>query len=515
MSIRPNRRAFISGVCAATWSLSGVCKQRVFAGSQLGLANDPQRPQFHLLPSANWMNDPDAPVFWNGKYHMFYQYNPDGAYWGNMHWGHAVSPDMIHWKHLPIALAPTPGGPDDAGCFTGTAVIRGDHVEILYTGVTKRDDEQASTQNGSPKFHETQCLAIGSGNDLLNWEKLPDPVISSPPAGAEWSGFRDPSPWQSGEYWYTVIGSGLKHRYGVALLYRSRDLRHWEYLHPAATGEMNNSLGKHLPEEGDMWECPELFEVEGKWILIYSTKGKAFWQCGDWDSDRLLFRPRERGLLDYGCMYAPKTQRDKQGRRILWGWIKETRPETEFRAAGWAGVMSLPRIIEADDQYNVVMRVAQEFESLRMRHHTIREQSDAQTRQREINHMRIYNGCGELRCTFKSRHKACGLALEAVEAGLSKTWLDIQSDPESATKLTINGGVAEIGSGLEGLDLRLIIDGSVIEIFAGQHLVCTERIYFHGIAAPSLRPRITGAVENIKDLSVWDLAPISKDRLTS
>ena len=85
---------------------------------RISLAEDPLRPQFHLLPRANWMNDPNGPIYWNGQYHMFYQFNPDGAYWGNMHWGHAVSPDMVHWRHLAVALAPTPGSPDADGCFT-------------------------------------------------------------------------------------------------------------------------------------------------------------------------------------------------------------------------------------------------------------------------------------------------------------------------------------------------------------------------------------------------------------
>src|SRR5262249_62291113 len=86
------------------------------------LAADPLRPQCHLLPSKNWMNDPNGPIFWKGRYHMFFQYNPYGAVWGNMHWAHAVSPDMLHWRHEPVALAPTPGWEDADGCFTGSAV---------------------------------------------------------------------------------------------------------------------------------------------------------------------------------------------------------------------------------------------------------------------------------------------------------------------------------------------------------------------------------------------------------
>ena len=97
--------------------------------TQAEIAADPLRPQFHLLPQRNWMNDPNGPIFWKGKYHMFFQYNPDAAVWGDMHWAHAVSPDMVHWKHLPVALAPTPGGYDADGCFSGSAAVFRRHTD--------------------------------------------------------------------------------------------------------------------------------------------------------------------------------------------------------------------------------------------------------------------------------------------------------------------------------------------------------------------------------------------------
>ena len=133
-----NRRRFLTSILGtATLPVpAGVRAHPMLTSDSLyDLAADPLRPRFHLLPHANWMNDPNGPIYWNGQYHMFYQYNPDGAYWGNMHWGHAVSPDMVHWRHLPVALAPTPGSPDADGCFTGTAVIQDVRATILYTGV--------------------------------------------------------------------------------------------------------------------------------------------------------------------------------------------------------------------------------------------------------------------------------------------------------------------------------------------------------------------------------------------
>src|ERR1700758_3966573 len=117
-----SRRRFVQE-CAG-FALASMLRRDAFAADDL--AHDSNRPQFHLLPAANWMNDPNGPIYWKGNYHMFYQCNPNGAVWGDMHWGHAMSPDMVHWRHLPVALAPTPGGPDSAGCFSGTAVMNGD-----------------------------------------------------------------------------------------------------------------------------------------------------------------------------------------------------------------------------------------------------------------------------------------------------------------------------------------------------------------------------------------------------
>ncbi|MGA9718191.1 MAG: glycoside hydrolase family 32 protein, partial [Acidobacteriaceae bacterium] len=125
--LSPNRRQFL-----ATAAALALAPRALLANSNPGtakpateIANDPRRPQFHLLPAKNWMNDPNVPIFFNGKYHMFFQYNPRAAVWGDMSWYHSVSPDMLHWTHLPLALEPTTGGPDAFGCFSGSAIAVG------------------------------------------------------------------------------------------------------------------------------------------------------------------------------------------------------------------------------------------------------------------------------------------------------------------------------------------------------------------------------------------------------
>ena len=135
-----SRRRFVQMSAAA--AVGSVSSRALVAGDDRGdailcrkLASDPLRPQYHLMPAHNWMNDPNGPIYFGGRYHMFHQYNPRGATWGNMHWAHATSPDMIHWQHEPIALAPTAGGPDSEGVFSGSAVLDDGKPAVIYTAV--------------------------------------------------------------------------------------------------------------------------------------------------------------------------------------------------------------------------------------------------------------------------------------------------------------------------------------------------------------------------------------------
>jgi beta-fructofuranosidase len=159
-----SRRRLLKWLTAAGAVVPLPSQQRALAafleGEQKDLSQDPLRPQFHLLPARNWMNDPNGPIYINGQYHMFFQYNPKAAVWGNMSWAHAVSPDMIHWKHLPVAFTMTPGGPDAAGCFSGSAIAVTEQgrqrVYMVYTGVVRNKEHETVRNEG---FQESQCLA--------------------------------------------------------------------------------------------------------------------------------------------------------------------------------------------------------------------------------------------------------------------------------------------------------------------------------------------------------------------
>jgi|HubBroStandDraft_4_1064222.scaffolds.fasta_scaffold56007_2 beta-fructofuranosidase len=514
-----NRRQLLAGVVAVTGGAAlrrlAILNPVLASASPAELAADPRRPQYHLLPAANWMNDPNGPIYWRGEYHMFYQYNPNGPVWGDMHWGHAVSPDMVHWRHLPVALAPTPGGPDAAGCFSGTALADGDQVAFLYTGVVSAPENEATIRDGVHSLKESQCLAFGTGNDLSHWTKASSAVIPAPPPGLDVTGFRDPAPWRQGDTWYMAVGSGIRDKGGAVLLYRSADLHHWEYLHLLAQGSGTGKQTANPVDSGDMWECPDFFPLGEKHVLIHSTGGRAYWQSGVFDSEALVFHPERGGVLDYGSFYAPKTQVDKNQQRILWGWITEARPESEYRPAGWAGMMSLPRVLTLDANHDLQIQVAPEIEKLRGRERRLRLTGNEENDRRQLAKMQIENGCGEIVCSFRRGTDPLEFSLVSADS-TGKPWLTCRFDPSRANEILIDDHLVPLGIGESPeTELRFFIDGSGIESFANRHGALTKRFYYPGPSAPAIGVQVTGKLESLSALFMGQMTPISRDRLTT
>jgi len=475
------------------------------------LAADPRRPQFHLLPAANWMNDPNGPIYWKGKYHMFYQYNPDGAYWGNMHWGHAVSSDMVHWRHRPVALAPTAGGPDADGCFTGTAAVLNGRVTLLYTGVKAASRADATIKNSNPPYRETQCMAIASDDGLEAWSKLPAPVLDAPPPGLQVTGFRDPSPWKQGDWWYMTIGSGIAGQGGAVLLYRSRDLQSWQYMHLLAQQSAGNAPFAGPADARVVWECPEFFALNGRHVLIYSTAGKTCWQSGTLDQEQLIFHPEKTGFVDYGSFYAAKTQLDADGNRILWGWIQESRPEAEYRAAGWASMMSLPRRLSLSADGELQMSFAPQLAQLRGDKLPVNPHEIPTA----MSSLRLKHCCGEVRISARKDSEPFQLSIGNHTAG-AEPWLTIDHAPGPNGGLLIDGRpLPNFVSDQDKITLHFYMDGSVIELLVNDSYSLTRRFYFSGDTAPDAGIHYGAGWHAFDSLDCWQIHPISRDRLTS
>jgi beta-fructofuranosidase len=335
------------------------------------------------------------------------------------------------------------------------------------------------------------------------------------------TGFRDPCPWRYLDNWYLNVGSGVRGKGGMILLYRSKDFRHWEYLHPLVEGTMpaDSDSAKSATDpvgSGEMWECPDFFAIRDKYVLIYSTQGKVFWQSGVLDSGTMRFKPEKGGLLDHGSFYAPKAQLDKDGNRILWGWLPETRPLEEYRASGWAGMMSLPRLLDLDSNGMLTLRVSPAVEKLRGSEQSLHKSGTDAEDQRQIDAMRIRDCCGEVECTASLPNEPFAFSLILVDGSAQgKNLIAVEWRPQGRT-LLLDGQATSVDIGMRSdLNLRAYVDGSVIEFFVNDRLACTRRFYYSGNKAPEIRIGISGRTDGLKRLTVWQMTPISPNRLTT
>ena len=299
------------------------------------------RPAFHLTPLTGWMNDPNGFSWYHGQYHLFYQYNPYDTEWDAMHWGHAVSHDLLHWTYLPAALAPD-ASYDSFGCFSGCAVETPDGKQLLmYTGVRQEGGDKG-------KEYQTQCIAVGDGKDYTKYEK--NPVLGSDalPEGLSPYDFRDPKIWQTdGGKYRCVVGARRKDKRGVLLQYESTDGFNWRY-----AGVLAENDGRF----GLMWECPDFFPLDGKHVLFvspqdmlpegfeYHNGNGTVCLTGTYDGER--FTEEHNQAIDYGIdFYAPQTILTPDGRRVMIGWMQnwDTCKTTGYEERPWFGQMSLPR----------------------------------------------------------------------------------------------------------------------------------------------------------------------------
>jgi beta-fructofuranosidase len=462
------------------------------------LSSDSHRPRYHVLPPSNWMNDPNGVCQWDGQYHLFYQYNPLAARWGVIHWGHAVSVDLVHWADLPIALSPTPGGPDADGCWSGCIVNNGGVPTMLYTGLHNRA--------------QRPCLAT-SDDGLLTWHKHPgNPVIAEPPTDVDALDFRDHCIWQEDASWYQLIGGKIDGVGGAALLYRSRDLVEWEYLHPLCVGDQT--------ETGTIWECPDFFPLGDKHVLLISPipLRKTLYMVGTYADHR--FTPERVEVLDAGGhYYAPQSMRDIQGRRLIWGWVWEGRDEPAQLAAGWAGVMSLPRMLTLLPNGMLGSAPAPELESLREHHQGWRDLQLIATAAHILSE--VQGTTLEISVEFAPNDAAAfGIDVRCSADGVERTrivydrarqQLEIdrsQSSASTADQRDLYGGTLALEAG-ESLTLRVFVDGSVLEVFANGRLCLTSRVY---PAETSLGVGLfaQGGSVNVPAIDVWDMQSIWK-----
>ena len=473
-------------------------------------SQDMHRPGYHFLPEKNWMNDPNGLIQWKGQYHLFYQYNPSSPIHGTIHWGHAASTDLVHWQHLPLALAPTPGGPDASGVWSGCAVDAAGVPTLIYTGL-------------SPQGEQGVCLASGS-DDLLHWDKQAiNPVIPAPPAelrNQAQGQFRDPFVWRADGRWQMVIGSKIAGQGGVILRYGSDNLVHWEYLGILMAGDEAQTKPFWT---GAMWECPNFFELDGKSVLIFSVQTAQeellypVYYVGDEDGRR--FQPTQSSILVYGnSFYAPQVMQTQDGRRLMWGWLKEGCSQDACMEAGWSGVMSLPLELHLLADGSLRVEPVEEIKTLRGEHR--HWEGLALTPAFEGLPGGRAGDCLEIEAVFEPGPAAeFGFRLFASPDGQEQTRLIcdcaqgrlvLERDASSLSS-TVEREVRQAPLSLDAdgtIKLRIFLDRSVLEVFAAGHTCLASRVYPTRPDSLGLELFARGGETKLKSLDVWRMGSI-------
>jgi beta-fructofuranosidase len=447
--------------------------------------HDPHRLAYHFMAPAGWMNDPNGLIYWRGAYHVFYQHNPYRAHWGAMHWGHAVSADLVRYEHRPVAMAPcgpyeAPGG----GCFSGSAVDDDGTLTLIYTATSEGPNSQK------------QCIATST--DGLRFEKYRgNPVIPAPPAQGCGSDFRDPKVWRHDGAWWMMVGS-RDGELGNVLLYRSGDLRAWDFVSVLCQSE---------GPQGRMWECPDLIPLGdprgGRHALVISPVGveprKSVTMVGEFDYATGRFRPERRMDTDYGPgFYAPQSFIDARGRRVMFGWMTATWGASPTVAYGWDGALTLPRVVTAGPDGMPRFSPLPELRALR------RDQLDpAKARGSSL----------EIEAEFEVGESECGLSVLRSADGRQETRIVYDAASGLLTIDWERSGAVESGRRSAPLNIRaggrlnlhVFVDRSSVEVFAdGGRAVLSARVF---PGPESLGVAVLGKA-GILSLDAWRLASI-------
>ncbi len=309
------------------------------------------RPRLHFTPERGWLNDPHGITWVDGEYHLFYQHIPAGTAWApTVHWGHAVGPDLMLWRRLPIALTPAP----NEGCWTGATVLEDGRPNIVYTSVL-------------PDHCNLGRIAVAIPDQQLRTWTTPDDgiLLGGPPPDLNAAVFRDPCIFRTDAGWTMVVGVGVEDGAATAVHYTSPDARRWSYTGVLCSRNRSETDGVWT---GGMWECPQLFRIGDDWALVVSV----------WDDDRLYyvagaigaydgttFTPeRWSRITDDEIAYAMTSFTDRAGRPCVMSWLRED-PEHDADSRPWAGALSLPMVAQVGPERTLRLHPHPDVDALR------------------------------------------------------------------------------------------------------------------------------------------------------
>jgi beta-fructofuranosidase len=476
---------------------------RRFAESRRAMAADPHRPGYHYVSPENRMNDPNGLCFWRGRWHLFYQgYPPEDP---RVHWGHAVSEDLIHWRDLPYAIYPGP----ESSCFSGSTLVEEKRVIAMYHGVNVGN-----------------MATVSSDPLLLNWEKVTGHAVIPDQSRAETPAFDsvfDPCLWKKGSAYYSLSGHGRRwdrHVRRTNVLFRSADLVDWECLHEFVENDLYIMAG-------DDGACPYFWPIGDKYILLFfSHLSGGQYLLGDYDTGRDKFVATDAGKFNFGfaCpggVHAPSATPDGRGGVIVIFNMNQGRPAT-----GWNQILSLPRRLTLDPSatvHSLRIEPAGDIASLRREHRglenvtlpanreVVLEGIEGNTMELdaavdlldapiiEMNVLRSPGAEERTRIVFyrkrgtKIRHEH----LISIDSSQSSELPDLwPRGPETAPVRLEDG---------EPLHLRVFVDRSVVEVFVNGTQCVAVRVYPGRADSVGVSMRSQGRDARLRSLDAWKM----------
>lgn len=464
--------------------------------------NGKMRQHYHFMAQTGWLNDPNGLIYFRGKYHFFFQYNPYSGFWDSMHWGHAVSDDMVHWEYLPLALAPSETYDDHqkGGCFSGSAIEHEGKLFLMYTGVT----------NDGNGFEPTQCIAYS--DDGIHFEKYSGNPVIKAPEGISPELFRDPKVWKHDNTFYMICGASRENN-GQALLYRSEDMFHWTFF---------NVLAESRGEWGFMWECPDFFPMGDKYVLTFSPmksgEHTSVYLVGDFDYKTGKFDYRISNEIDWGFdYYAPQSFLAPDGRRITVSWSNEWEWMPLFKdwgptyKEGWCGFFNVPREIRMMEDGTLQFLPIKELEMIRKNpsHEDMLVVTEEETEltagdgisfemkfkidlhETDANKLELNLRCGEEKKTV------CLFDFKKGEMSVDRNNADGWSRGVSRSVMCLKGK--------KELDVHILSDQSSLEIFTDQYQNNHSNNIFATDAQNQIKIRAYGGNVVIKNMETYGL----------
>lgn len=438
------------------------------------------KPCYHFAPEKNWMNDPNGLIYTNGLYHMFYQYNPYGDKWGNIHWGHSQSKDLIHWKHLPLALKPSKQLGEDH-CWSGCCFLDSEkNPRLFYTSIGPGDR--------CPQTGAQQWMATGD-KSLAEFTQDPEKGLKLDIHGGEEQyirEWRDPFVFHEFGKWYVVVGGGFKGR-GAVFLYESEDLESWDY----------KGIIYYDKIGGAFIECPNFVKIDDKYVLIFSPNSTVRYSIGDFSKD-LKFNVEREGTLDFGGwqgFYAPQVFYDRDKKPLMFGWLTEVSREGSEAIKGYCGVQSLPRTLSLRNDGFLSVRPHDSVKLLRLQS----TKTDYKLESNTVIDLGNKSTQYELNLSFKPcidniwrkyPPREFGITLLESKTSGEKTTIRIFQESHEIrvildrSESTLLKDIVTIPLEMFGiqkqqlcLDLQIFVDGSSIEIFMNHEYALTGRVY--------------------------------------